>query len=93
MGFSEKQQLYEQYEFYVLRKQSHTSDFEILVKDYLNKCLPHQRLCDETASCIDRAVWEPTEVAQAFRCLERYALNILKYPWKSEFKTLKVDLT
>ena len=32
------------------------------------------------------------EIRAAFRSLEEYALNLLRYPWKSEIKTLRVSL-
>ena len=34
--------------------------------------------------------WQPEEAAKALEHLETYALNLYSYPWRSEFKTIKV---
>jgi len=36
--------------------------------------------------------WKPSELAHAFDILETYALNLLDYPWKKEFRIILVIL-
>ena len=35
--------------------------------------------------------WQPAKASKAFRHLETYALNLYNYPWRNEFKTIKVS--
>ena len=44
------------------------------------------------ASVRNNELWDPSEAAEAFLSLEKYALNLLDYPWKTEFRQLKVLL-
>ena len=31
-----------------------------------------------------------SDIMEAFTCLEQYALNLIKYQWKNELKTIRV---
>ncbi len=44
------------------------------------------------ASVRNNENWDPSEAAEAFLSLEKYALNLLDYPWKTEFRQLKVPV-
>jgi hypothetical protein len=35
--------------------------------------------------------WKPAEMAKAFEGLESFALNLLDFPWKKEFRTILVS--
>jgi len=35
--------------------------------------------------------WQPEQVAVAFEAMETYAVNLLEYPWKTEFHTILVN--
>ena len=65
------------------------------VVTYLSIMEHSQKFSRQITDTLDASVrhnedWHPTDAADAFLALEKYALNLLDYPWKTEFKTLKV---
>ena len=66
------------------------------VVTYLSIMEHSQKFSRQITDTLDASVrhnedWHPTDAADAFLALEKYALNLLDYPWKTEFKTLKVS--
>ncbi len=62
---------------------------------YLSMMEHSQKFSRQITDTLDASVrnnedWHPSDAANAFLALEKYALNLLDYPWKTEFKTLKV---
>ena len=66
------------------------------VVTYLSIMEHSQKFSRQITDTLDASVrhnedWHPTDAADAFLALEKYALNLLEYPWKTEFRTLKVS--
>ena len=44
----------------------------------------------ELSECQPRQGIPQSDIMEAFTCLEQYALNLIKYQWKDELKTIRV---
>ena len=65
----------------------------------LRECLSHflststvERLPEYIITVLDEIEdWKPTELVRAFDALETYAINLLDFPWKKEFRVILVS--
>ena len=70
---------------------------QVQVTKFLSTVEHSQKCCRQIINTIDRSIrevrdWDPEEAADAFLAVEKYALNVLDFPWKNEYKVVKVGL-
>src|SRR5699024_2612194 len=64
-----------------------------LIAQYLSLIPHHQKFhYTEIRDCLDSSVkqhdFDPNKAIGAFEAIERYATNLLNYPWRKEYRTI-----
>ena len=75
-----------EYKQQIFAKNPQWSTFEEDVKSF-------KRISVESYSALQRSKknYNDEEIQRAFQSLEEYALNLVRFPWKDEIKTLRVN--
>lgn len=65
------------------------------VMSFLSTVEHSQKFCPQIREILDRSIreiadWDPEDAAEAFFAVEKYGLNAMDFPWKNEFKVVKV---
>jgi hypothetical protein len=97
----EKLQLFERYQKEVINvsvSERHYGEAKLIgpITEFLCSVEPRFRLTPAIARVFDintntDSMWDMAAAAGVFRTFEKYALNLIDYPWKHEFWTIRVS--